>query len=126
LGHVFRYTAKICYTEIIMIQETILLVLLATLTTLAALIWILWKPLTKRVWPYFLTWWNREKIAEAEALKERESRKAAEKEVAEWGVGGIEKAQNDNLEQGNQAYPTRVQVDSEQSKAKETLDNRQE
>jgi hypothetical protein len=115
-----------------MIQETAFLVFLAVLATLAALLWILWKPLTKRVWPYFLTWWNRDKIAEAEALKERESRKAAEKEVAEWGVEGIEKAQSDNLTQGdnlgrgNQNYPRRAQTDSEQSKEEETLDNRQE
>jgi hypothetical protein len=107
-----------------MIQETILLVLLIALAVLTLLTWILWKPLTKRVWPYFLTWWNCEKIAEAEALKERESRKAAEKEVSGWGMGGIEKEQS-NLEQSNSSYPTRVQVDGEQSKTEETLDNRQ-
>jgi hypothetical protein len=118
-----------------MIQETFLLVFLVVFATLATLLWILWKPLTKRVLPYFLTWWNRDKIAEAEALKERESREAAEKEVAAWGVGGLEKEQ-ENLEQSNQTYPIRVQTDSDESKIdkskideskiKETLGNHQE
>jgi hypothetical protein len=102
-----------------MVQETIVLVLLAALATLGALVWILWKPLTKRVLPYFLTWWNRDKIAEAEARKEQVARKDAEKEVAQWGVAGIETEESQG-KQRNQAYPVRVQTDS----GEETQENR--
>jgi len=66
-------------------QEDNLLILLVFVGILAAVAGLgvaLWKPLLRRAWRYFVLWWERDKIAEAEARRLRECRAQAEAEIA--------------------------------------------
>ncbi len=66
--------------------ETNLLLLFAVCGVLGAAALfgtVLWKPFGRRVCDYFVTWWERDKRAEAETRRDRERRKAAERELTE-------------------------------------------
>lgn len=60
----------------------ILLVFVGILAAIAGLGVALWKPVLRRAWAYFRLWWERDKIAEAEALRLRDCRTKAEAEIA--------------------------------------------
>ena len=55
---------------------------LIVLAAIAGLGYALWKPVLSRAWRYFVTWWERDKIAEAEARRLRECRERAEAEIS--------------------------------------------
>ncbi|MBC8142830.1 MAG: hypothetical protein H7Y38_15505 [Armatimonadetes bacterium] len=59
----------------------ILLVFMGVLAAVAGLGVALWKPVLRRAWAYLLLWWERDKIAEAEAVRLRECRAQAEAEI---------------------------------------------
>lgn len=60
----------------------ILLVFALVLAGIAGLGVALWKPVLRRAWKYFALWWERDKIAEAEARRLSECRAKAEAEIA--------------------------------------------
>jgi hypothetical protein len=60
---------------------TVVLLVLVAIAVLGALGWALWKPVLSRGWRYFKTWWERDKLIEAEEKRQRDARKLAEKEL---------------------------------------------
>jgi hypothetical protein len=63
------------------VLDSLLMLLAGVLVLLITLTAILWKPLTQRVIPYFVTWWRRDAILEEQTRREQAQRRAAEKEV---------------------------------------------
>ena len=60
----------------------ILLIVVLGFALVAGLGVALWKPVLRRAWRYFVLWWERDKIAEAERVRLRECRERAETEIA--------------------------------------------
>lgn len=62
---------------------TVLLLVLAAVAVFAGLGATAGRPMLRRAWRYFVTWWERDKIAEREARRLAECRKQAEAEIRE-------------------------------------------
>lgn len=61
----------------------ILFAVLAALCVAGAVVRALWQPVLRRVWRYFVAWWERDARAEKEARLMRAARERAEAEVRE-------------------------------------------